>query len=65
MKTITLAADWSFHSVPVTIDFKPGTHTVEDHIHEAAVKAGVHQENGDGDRTAAARPARSARAAEG
>lgn len=64
MKTITLTAPWSFHSVPVTIDFPAGVHEVEDHIHAAALAAGVHQEEGDAG-AAKARPARAARPAEG
>lgn len=62
MKTIHLRAAWSFHSVPLTIDYLPGVHRVEDHIHAAAIKAGVHQEEGD-EGAAKARPARGTRSA--
>ena len=67
MKTITLAAPWSHHTLAVTTDYQPGTHEVSDEVYADAVKAGVHIEteevNGDGD--SAARPARAARKAQG
>ena len=62
MKTITLAAPWSHHTLAVTTDYQPGTHEVTDEVYADAVKAGVHIEteevNGDGSATP-----RSARAA--
>ena len=64
MKTITLAAPWSHHTLAVTTDYQPGTHEVTAEVYDAAVLAGVHKEeevNGDGD--SAARPARAARKA--
>lgn len=48
MKIINLGVNWSYHSVPMTIDFKAGTHEVEDRIYAAAVKDGVHQESNNG-----------------
>ena len=61
MKTITLAAPWSHHTLPVTTDYQAGTHEVTAEVYDAAVLAGVHKEeevNGDG--SATDRPARPA-----
>lgn len=67
MKTITLAAPWSHHTLATTTDYQPGTHEVTDEVHAAALLAGVHIEteevNGDGN--PAPRPARAARKAQG
>ena len=66
MKTITLTKPWTYHTIPLTIDYPAGTFEVMDAVHDAAVKAGVHvseqgKEHGDG--TATARPARASRKA--
>ena len=65
MKTITLAAPWSHHTLPVTTDYPAGTHEVTDEVHAAAVLAGVHieAEESHGDGNPAPRPARAARKA--
>ena len=65
MKTITLAAPWSHHTLAVTTDYQPGTHEVADEVHAAAVLAGVHieAEESHGDGNPAPRPARAARKA--
>lgn len=67
MKTITLAAPWSHHTLAVTTDYQPGTHEVSDEVYADAVKAGVHieteEDNGHGN--PAPRPARAARKAKG
>lgn len=64
MKTITLTRPWTYHTIPLTIDYPAGTFEVADAVHEAAVKAGVHeQEKEHGDGTATARPARTSRKA--
>ena len=62
---ITLDAPWSYHTIPLTIDYPAGTHEVSAEVHAAAVKAGVHTEkettDGDGDSTPRkARPSRKA-----
>lgn len=63
MKTINLAAPWSHHTVTVTTDYQAGSHEVADEVHAAAVKAGVHTEEGEGD--AEAGPPRATRKAKG
>ncbi len=64
MKTINLAAPWSHHTVPVTTDYQPGAHGVADEVYDAAVKAGVHKEEGDGNGAATTGQARAARKAQ-
>ncbi len=51
MPTITLKAPWTYHTLPVTIEYQAGEHEVSDDIAEAAKAAGVitEQENTDGD----------------
>lgn len=65
MKTITLAAPWSHHTLPVTTDYPAGRHEVTGEVYDAAVLAGVHieAEESHGDGNPAPRPARAARKA--
>ena len=63
MPTIKLAASWSHHTVPVTTDYVPGEHEVTEEVYADAVKAGVHVEEDNGDRSSTSRPARTARQA--
>lgn len=63
MKVINLAAPWSHHTVPVTTDYQAGSHEVADEVYDAAVAAGVHVEEGNGNGAAKTGPARAARKA--
>ncbi len=66
MKTINLAAPWTYRTVAVTIDYRAGAHEVAEAVHAAAVLAGVHTEEEDhGDRIAAPRAPRRAGKAQG
>ncbi len=60
MKTIKLAAPWSHHTVPVTTDYQAGTHEVTAEVYDAAVLAGVHKEEVNGDGSTTPLPARPA-----
>jgi hypothetical protein len=65
MPTITLKAPWTYHTLPVTIEYQAGEHEVSDEIADAAKAAGVttEQENSDGDANVPPAP-RKARAAD-
>lgn len=60
MKTINLAAPWSHHTIAVTTDYHAGTHEVTAEVYDAAVLAGVHKEEVNGDGSATPRSARAA-----
>lgn len=63
MKTIKLAAVWSHHTVEVTTDYQPGEHSVSQDVYNAAVAAGVHKEESNGDGPTAPREASNTRKA--
>lgn len=48
MPKITLAAPWTYHSIPLTIDYPAGEHEVADVIADAAKAAGVLEEKKNG-----------------
>lgn len=63
MKTIKIASLWTHHTMEVTTDFHPGEHEVSDEIYAAAVKAGAHKEEANGNGAATPGAPRSARKA--
>ena len=65
MTKITLPSPWSFHSIPVTIDFPAGDHDVTDEIAKAAKAAGAVKDENDGCGAAKDRSAKAAGVVEG
>lgn len=46
---IKLAAPWSHHTLEVTTDYQAGAHEVSQEVYDAALAAGVHKEEANGD----------------